>query len=77
LKITVFWDVTLCSPVDHYQRFGEICAAGKQSILISLFLVLLFDPADGSSMFISNIDGYLLDYIRLSIPEDDASHSQS
>jgi hypothetical protein len=31
-------DVTLCSPVDHYQRFGEICAAGKQSFSLVSFL---------------------------------------
>jgi hypothetical protein len=34
LKITVFWNVTLCSPADRYQRFGEICAAGKQCFIL-------------------------------------------
>jgi hypothetical protein len=42
LKITVFWDVKLCSPVDQYQRFGEICAAGKQSFLLVSFLSYFF-----------------------------------
>jgi hypothetical protein len=67
--------VTLCSLVDHYQRFGKNLCSWQAKLLISLLLVLLFDPAGGSCTSIWNIGGYLLDYMT-STPEDSASHSQ-
>jgi hypothetical protein len=68
-----------CDTAQSYRSLPTIwrnLGSWQAKLFISLFPVLLFEPADGSSMFIWNIGGYLLDYMTLSIPEDSASRSQ-
>jgi hypothetical protein len=53
IKITVFWDVTLSSSTDRYQRFGGTYSLYHQSILTTLFYT-----EDGGSRFFWNFGTY-------------------
>jgi hypothetical protein len=74
MKNSVFWDITLCSPLKVSWHFGGTSSGSKQSsawyLLHAGFLLgLFFDPEDGGDMFLRT----LVDYQRTTqhyIPED-------
>jgi hypothetical protein len=71
MKRPVFWDITSCSPLKVYLRFGRACCLRLQVrqisqtkdqrerlaiyFLIGLFLVLFFDSAHGNYTFFRSV----------------------
>jgi hypothetical protein len=47
MKITIFWDVTLCSPLKVNQSFGALLATYFHG---GIFLGLFFDPEGGGDV---------------------------
>jgi hypothetical protein len=44
MKLMVFWDLTLCSLIDRYKRFGEAfchCLHGRREIHVGKFEIQL------------------------------------
>jgi hypothetical protein len=72
LKSTAFWDVTQCSLVGVYQRYGEmywfhlqdqrVSQASSRKMPVCLF-GLIFDPEDGGNTFLRNVDKFLPNYM--------------
>jgi hypothetical protein len=69
VKSTIFWDITMCSPLKVDRRFGGACRFHLQGrrisgALLSTFfqagflLGVFFEPEDGGDMFLRN-DGWL------------------
>jgi hypothetical protein len=55
MKSTIFWDVTLCRPVEVHRRFG-----GRATIRVCLscfLLGLFFDLEDGGNTFLRIVSG--------------------
>jgi hypothetical protein len=47
MKSTIFWDITLCSPLKVSQSFGALLATCFHS---DICLRLFFDPEDGGNV---------------------------
>jgi hypothetical protein len=45
MKSTIFWDITLCSPLSVNRRFGRTQPPSSA----------IFDPEDGGDMFLRNV----------------------
>jgi hypothetical protein len=59
--LTIFWDLTPCSPVDVHRRFGGTFCFHCCQILGGFLLGLFFEYEDGGSVFLGNV-GELSDY---------------
>jgi hypothetical protein len=57
MKRSIFWDITLCSPL-------KVKAGSKQSSA-GFLLGLFFDPEDVGDMFLRNVGWLLTDYTAL------------
>jgi hypothetical protein len=58
MKSIIFWNVTLCNPVEVHRRFG-----GETSMLIAAWFILLHRVGD--SVLLGNVDEVLSDYMSL------------
>jgi hypothetical protein len=66
LKISIFWDITPCTPFEIQQPFRR----NKQSLLATCFqtdflLGLFFILEDGGDIFLRNVDWVSTDYTAL------------
>jgi hypothetical protein len=73
VTMSVFWDITLCSPLKINRRFGLTCRLhfeDRRSRAFFIFhadflLGILFDPEDGGDIFLRNFGRFLMDYTAL------------
>jgi hypothetical protein len=68
LKSTVFWDITLCSPLSVNRRFGGTYRLHVQlstCVHDGFLLTSTFDPEDGGDMFLWNVGRHSTDYTAL------------
>jgi hypothetical protein len=64
-KSTVFWDVTLCSSLEIYRRFGGtrwVQFKGRRGSQARSRFLLIFDSVFGGSTFFRNVGCLLLYY---------------
>jgi hypothetical protein len=61
MKSTIFWDMTLCSPLSLNRRFGGIYRLHFQ-LACWFCWTYFFDPEDGGDMFLRNVGYNSTDY---------------
>jgi hypothetical protein len=54
IKIPIFWDITLCSPLKINLRFRGTCRLHAYLLHAALLIGLFFDSKDGVNMFFRN-----------------------
>jgi hypothetical protein len=59
MKMTVIWDVTICSPVDVWPSFRRMCCPYLQGIRIPLCF------ENGGSKFLQNVHKHVSDYTAI------------
>jgi hypothetical protein len=68
-RVSVFWDITPCSPFKVNRSFGGTCRFHLQDQTIShhadFLLGMLLDPEDGDDTFLRNVGGLLMHYTAL------------
>jgi hypothetical protein len=65
-KSNIFWDITNCSRIEFYRRFGETYCCVPCIVLLSGYLLgLLLNSENGRNTVLRNVDELLPYYVAL------------